>query len=141
MHRVVDGQAGAHDATGAADVQVDVPVGVLPLQEEELGDDDVGHLVVDRRVEKNNSLLEQKRIYVKSPLTPGAGLDDHGDNALRDEQSIVVRGVWHCVSLLFSVRDSPAIQKPPDWWVYSSFFLDPRISSIQPYSKASSAVR
>ena len=61
-NRVVDRQPGVYDAAGAVDVELDLLVGVLLGQEEELGDDQVGKLVVDRRsADKNNRSLSRAR--------------------------------------------------------------------------------
>ena len=57
--------------------------GVLVVEEQELGHDDVGHLVVDGRAQEDDALLEQQRIDVVGPLAAAAGLDDHGDEGLR----------------------------------------------------------
>ena len=49
LHGVVDRQAGGDRAAGRVDVEGDVLLGVLRLEEEHLGDDQVGDVVVDRR--------------------------------------------------------------------------------------------
>ena len=59
LHRVVDRQAGVDRAAGRVDVERDVLVGVLGLQVQELGHDQVGDLVVDGRAEEDDPLVEQ----------------------------------------------------------------------------------
>ena len=54
LHRVVDRQAGVDLAARRVDVHADVAVGVGGLQVQELGDDEVGDLVVDRRAEEDD---------------------------------------------------------------------------------------
>ena len=71
MHGVVDREAGADDAAGAADVEVDPFVGVFPLKEQQLGDYQVGYLIVDRCAEENDALLEQQGVDVESPFPRG----------------------------------------------------------------------
>jgi hypothetical protein len=57
----------------------DVLVGVDRLQVQQLGDDQVGDLVVDRLAEEHDALVEQARVDVVLALAPGAALDDGGD--------------------------------------------------------------
>ena len=59
LHRVVDGQPGVDLAARRVDVERDVLVGVLRLQEEELADDEVRQLVVDRPPEEHDPVAEQ----------------------------------------------------------------------------------
>src|SRR5690606_34527483 len=53
LHRVIDRQAGRDAATGAVDVEVDIGFGVVRLQEEHLGDQGIGDVVVDLLPEEN----------------------------------------------------------------------------------------
>ena len=45
---------------------------------QELGDDQVRDLVVDRRAEKDDPLIEQTAVDVERALPTGGLLDDHG---------------------------------------------------------------
>jgi len=79
---------------GGVDVEVDVLVGVLGLEEEQLGDDDVRHVVVDLRPQHHDPVLEQAAVDVVHPLAPMGLLDDvgsrdvgHGEG-LRDEAKV-----------------------------------------------------
>ena len=54
---------------------MDVLVRLLRLEEEELGTDQVGHRVVDRRAEEDDPLPQQAGEQVVVPLTPAGGLD------------------------------------------------------------------
>ena len=68
------------DVYGSArrvDVERDVLVGILRLEVEELGVDDVRDLVVDLRADKDDPLVEQARVDVERALT-AARLLDHG---------------------------------------------------------------
>ena len=76
LHRVVDRHAGGDAAAGAIDVEVDVGLRVLLGEDEELGHDDVGDLVVDGRSEDHDPVLEQARVDVHRPLFATAPLDD-----------------------------------------------------------------
>ena len=76
LHRVVDGEQRRDVAAGAVDVDVDVLVGVLGLEVQQLGADQVGDRVVDRRAEEDDVLLEQAGVEVVGPLAPVGLLDD-----------------------------------------------------------------
>ena len=70
-HRVVDGEHADHVAARRVDVEVDRLVGVLRLEEQQLGHDEVGDLVVDRRAEEHDPLAEQPRVDVVGTLAAG----------------------------------------------------------------------
>jgi len=61
---------------------VDVALGVFVLEEQQLGDDQVGDLVFDRRAKQDDSLLEQPRKNVEGALAAVRALDDHRDKRL-----------------------------------------------------------
>ena len=75
-HRVVDGEEPVHVATGAVDVDGDVGVGVLALEVQQLGDDQVGDVVVDGRAEEDDAIDEQTRVDVEGALAAAGALDD-----------------------------------------------------------------
>ena len=77
LHRVVDREPGVHDAARRVDVDRDVLVGILRLEMEELRDDEVRDLVVDRRSEEDDALVEQARVDVERALAARGLLDDH----------------------------------------------------------------
>src|SRR5207244_277990 len=68
VHGVVDRQAGVDDPAGAVNVELDLLVGVLLGEVEELGDDQVGDLVVNRGAEKDDAVAEQQRVDVVGAL-------------------------------------------------------------------------
>src|SRR5690606_22645109 len=78
-HGVVDGKACRNASAGAVDVQVDVGVGILSFQKEQLGDDQVRHVVGDGPAQEDDPILEQARVDVVSPLASVGLLDDGGD--------------------------------------------------------------
>ena len=77
LHRVVDRHAGVDRAAGRVDVEVDVLVGVVGLQVDELGDDQVGRFLVDLSAEKHDAVVEQSRVDVERALAARGLLDDH----------------------------------------------------------------
>ena len=79
LHRVVDGEAGGDDAPGRVDVDGDVLLGVLRLEEEELGDDDARDVVVDRAAEDDDPVLEEAGVDVVGPLAAARLFDYDGD--------------------------------------------------------------
>jgi len=79
LHRVVDREAGVDRAAGAVDVERDVLVGVVGLEMEQLGDRQVGELVVDRRAEEDDPLVEEARVDVEGALAVYGLLDHHRD--------------------------------------------------------------
>jgi hypothetical protein len=54
LHGVVDGQARGDGAAGRVDVERDVLFRVLALQKQHLGNDEIGHLVVNGRAKKDD---------------------------------------------------------------------------------------
>ena len=83
LHGVVDGHARGGGAARAVDVDVDVLLGVLGLQEQELGDDQVRHHVVDGGADEDDVVLEEARVDVVGALAAGRLLHDHGDERAR----------------------------------------------------------
>jgi hypothetical protein len=81
VHRVEDREAGRYRTTRRVNVERDVLVGILALQEQHLGDDQVGHLVVDRTDEENHALLEQARVNIVRALAAAALLNYHRHEA------------------------------------------------------------
>jgi len=79
LHRVVHSKASCHHSTGRVDVQTYVPLGVLCLEEEQLGDDEVSHVIFDRVAQEDDALLEQPAVDVVSALASTRRLDDHGN--------------------------------------------------------------
>ena len=58
---------------------MDVLVGVVGLQVDELGDDEVGGLLVDLAAEEHDAVVEQAGVDVERALAAGGLLHDHGD--------------------------------------------------------------
>src|SRR5208337_1384243 len=79
LHGVVDGHPGGHHASHRIDVKIDLFVRVFRFQKEELGDDQVGHVIVDGRAQKDDAVLEEPGIDIISPLPPAALLHYHGN--------------------------------------------------------------
>lgn len=64
-------------AAGGVEVHVDGLGGVFGFEEEELGYDDVGSVVVDGSVYADDPFLEETREYVVSSFAAGRVLDHH----------------------------------------------------------------
>ena len=102
LHRVVDGEERGHVAAGAVDVEVDRPVRVLPLEEQQLGDDQVGHAVVERGAEEHDPVAQQPRPDVVGPLAAGGALEDGGD----DHERLHVQLIGCTWRVRVQIRDS-----------------------------------
>ncbi len=76
LHRVVNGQARRDVSARRIDVHVNVGLRVFRLQEEQLGDDRVGHVVGHLRAEKDDAVFQQATVNVHRPLFTAALLDD-----------------------------------------------------------------
>ena len=84
LHRVVDREEPGDLAAGRVDVDRDVLVRVFALEVQQLGDDQVGDRVVDRRAEEDDALLEQPGVDVERALAAVRLLDDRGDEVVPD---------------------------------------------------------
>src|SRR5947207_15371130 len=103
LHRVVDREARVDASAGGVDVQADVLVRVLGLEVDQLGHDQVRDVLVDRRAEEHDSLVQQAGVDVERALAAGGLLDDHGDQ-------------WTHVTFL-----APAARRSLLWSVPSDF--------------------
>ena len=84
LHRVVNGQPGCHDAAGTIDVNVDVFLGILHLQKQQLCNNQICDVIVDRRPDKNDPILEQPRINIVTAFAPAGLFHDHRNQHLRN---------------------------------------------------------
>src|SRR5664279_217239 len=71
LHGIVDRQAGGDVAAGRVDVHQDVLVGILGFEEQQLGDHNVGELVVDRGAQEHDAVLEQPGEEVPAAFATG----------------------------------------------------------------------
>ena len=79
LHRVVDREAGGDHAARRVDVHEDVLLRVLGLEEEQLGGDQRGHMVLDRAGDEDDPFAQQPRINVEAALAAVRLLDDDGN--------------------------------------------------------------
>jgi hypothetical protein len=79
LDRVVDREPGRDDPARRVDVELDVLLRVLGLEEQQLGDDQVRDVVLDRVAQEDDAVLQEPRVDVEGSLAAGARLDDHGD--------------------------------------------------------------
>src|SRR5919201_1453050 len=97
LHRVVDREPVVHGAARRVDVDRHVLVGVLRLQVEELGDDQVGDLVVDWGSEEDDALVQESRVDVERALAARGLFDHHRDQ--RAHSGSLLPGVHSFVSV------------------------------------------
>ena len=100
VHGVVDGHACGDRAAGAVDIEGNILVGILRLQEEELGNHQRGGCVVDLIRQENDAVVEQAGVDVVSALA-AAGLLDHRGNEVGLGHSHLVQIVHHAGYLTF----------------------------------------
>src|SRR5690606_5446692 len=93
---------------GAVDVEVDVLLRIVGRQEQELGDDGIGHLVGDGRSQENDAVEQQAGVDVVRALPAVRLFDDHRDvvhgGPLLEKSSF--RIVMDCVQ---KVKDSQTL--------------------------------
>jgi hypothetical protein len=77
--KVVDREPGVDVAAGRVDVQRDILVGVVGLEVEQLGDDEVRDLVVDGGADHHDPVLQQPRVDVERALAARGLLHHHRD--------------------------------------------------------------
>ena len=78
-HRVVDRQSRGNRAARAVDVNADLLVRILAVEEEQLGDHQVGDVIVDLAAEKDDAVAQQARVDVVGALAARGALDDAGN--------------------------------------------------------------
>ncbi len=77
LHRVVHGETRRYHATGRVDIHLDVAVGVLFFQKQQLCDYEISDMVIHRLADKDDAVFEQARIDVIGALTTRGLLDYH----------------------------------------------------------------
>src|SRR5215211_524223 len=82
LHGVVDRKPRRHAAAGGVYVQVDVLLGVLALEVQELGHYGVGHLVIHGGPEEDDAVLQEPGVDVHGPLPTRALLYNIGDDVV-----------------------------------------------------------
>ena len=88
LHGVVDGEQRRDVAARRVDVQVDVLGGILRLEVQQLRHHEVRDLILDRRSEEHDALLQETRVDVEGPLAAVRLLDHDGNE--------IVLHVAHC---------------------------------------------
>ena len=79
LHGVIDREPCCDRAPGRVDVDEDALLRILGLQEEELGHDQVGHVVVHRGPEEDDAVAQETGVDVVGPFATTGLLDDDGD--------------------------------------------------------------
>ena len=78
-HRVQNRQSGGDGTARRVDVNGDILFRIFRFQEEQLGDDQIRHLVIDGSPQENDVLFQQPGIDVVRAFPPGSLFDHHGD--------------------------------------------------------------
>src|SRR5207248_2414682 len=87
LHRIVDGERRGQRAARAVDVDLDVLLGRLVLEKEQLRRDGARHVVVDDAADEDDTVLEQSRVNVVGALATSV-VGDHR----RDEMHLYLLG-------------------------------------------------
>ena len=82
LHRVVDRQPRRHAAARGVDVEIDVGVGVVVAEEQQLGDHEVGQFVVDGAGDEHDTVAQQPAVDVVAALAAAALFDHDGNQML-----------------------------------------------------------
>jgi len=91
LHRVVDRKPGRHDPAWRVDVHRYLFLRIVCFQEQELGDHEGRHHILDRTGDEDDALLQQAREDVVGALAPVGLLDHHGDKGIH----VDINGVAH----------------------------------------------
>ena len=75
------------------DINADVLLGILGLEKKKLSDRQIRHEVVDRRADKNDSVLQETRINVVGPFAPARRFDNHRHQNTHRASSFVIM-IW-----------------------------------------------
>jgi hypothetical protein len=91
LHGVVDRQPGRDGSARGVDVDLDVLLGIFRFQEQELGHQGVGHLIVDAGAQEDDPLPQEAGIDVEGPLAAPRLLHHGGQHAWRGLPAVVDR--------------------------------------------------
>ena len=69
LHGIVNGQPCGYHAAGAVDVKMDILGRIFCFQEEELGNDDIGHVVFNLAVQEYDAVLQKAGVNVIGPFS------------------------------------------------------------------------
>ncbi len=76
LHRIVNRETGGNRATGGIDVKVDITLGILHLQKQQLRNDAVCYEIIDRSADENDAIFEQSAINVIPSFLVAVPFDD-----------------------------------------------------------------
>ena len=96
LHTIVDGESCGDGATGGIDIQVDIFIGIFGFEKEHLSDDQVGHIVIDRRAEEDDAVFEQAGVDIVRAFPSVRLLNDKWDQRHR-----VFLLAWLFISFVF----------------------------------------
>jgi hypothetical protein len=77
LHGVVNREPGRDRTAWTVDVKQDIPIGVFRLEEQHLGDRQVGDPIIDGGADENDAVFQQPREDVVSAFAAVRLLDDH----------------------------------------------------------------
>ena len=84
LHGVVDGHARSDAAAGAVDIELDILVGILSLQVEQLGHNQAGSGVVDLLRQEDDAVVQQTGKNIIAALAAAGLLNNIGNQTHGD---------------------------------------------------------
>ena len=82
LHRVVDGEQRRDRATRRVDVEEYVFIRVVRLEMQQLGHDQVGDRVIDRRAQEDDAVLEEPAVDIEVALPTARLFEDCGNHVV-----------------------------------------------------------
>src|SRR3954451_6890781 len=89
LHGVIDRHPGIRRPAWRVHVEEDVAAGILRVEMEQLGRDQVRDLVVHLLAQEHDSLAQQARVDVEGALPAPVLLDDHRNNGAHDHGNLL----------------------------------------------------
>ncbi|VXA83560.1 conserved hypothetical protein [Aeromonas veronii] len=82
LHGVVDGHTCSHRTTRRVDVNIDVLVRILGLEEQQLGNHQIGHVIFNLTGQEDHPLFQQTGVNIVGTFTLGSLFDHDGDQRI-----------------------------------------------------------
>jgi len=79
LHGIINSHTGGDRPTRRVDIQVDLLLRIVRFQKQQLGTDQVGHVIVYGRTQQDDPVSKQTGIDIVCPLRTTGRLNDHGD--------------------------------------------------------------
>ena len=95
LHGVVDGHSIEDGTAGGVYVKIDVLVGVFPAEVEQLGNDGVGHVIIDGSSQIDDAGLQEQGVGIEGAFAFGGGSDNPGQDVAGEHAFRGIRKLQH----------------------------------------------